>query len=305
MALRGSHGYRVTIDAASPRVVALTVARKSAVATYLVKGRATRHGVRANLGRLGRIAVRFRRIGRPRVLKPPSRALDRKCRGPIHERGRFEGTIRFRGEQGYTKVAVRGAGGSVLRTPPGSCRARGAHPDRARAQARDDRSVLTTALLATSRRRGLEVRFGVVTAEYEEREKNELLISLAVVSASERRGRIGILRYGVVQGDSGSIEASPLGVQPVTATVGLPKPFSGTASYLEEAGTPPSWAGSLKVRLPGAEIPLTGPGFRAALCRQQSTKKFDECLETVDMPADGPGALFRLLRQRLPLPALR
>jgi hypothetical protein len=298
MILRGSHGYRITIDATSHGTVALTAGRGGGAATYLIPGRVTSHGIRANLGRLGRIAVRFRRIGKPRVLKPLPRAHGRKCPGPIGERGRFEGTIRFRGEQGYTKVAVRGADGSVIRTSPDSCRnGAGAHRDQARAQADDDSSVLTTALLATSRRRGLEVRFGVVSAEIEELGERELLFNLAVVSTSERRGRISIVRYGVTQGNAGSIKASPLGVQPVTATVGLPKPFSGTASYLEEAGAPPSWTGSLKARLPGAEVPLTGPDIRAVLCRQQSRKKLNECLEAVDTQADAPGGLFRLLQR--------
>jgi hypothetical protein len=101
-----------------------------------------------------------------------------------------------------------------------------------------------------------------------------------VAETLERRGRVSIQMGTLIEWGPESILASPLGMQPVTAAVSLPRPFAGTGSYFEESGQPPSWTGSLRVRLPGADrVPLTGPGFTAALCRGQNEKKVKRCID--------------------------
>jgi hypothetical protein len=286
MSVQGSHGYEIRIGGGSEgrvgRVVVTAVnravGRGAVVASYEAPGRVTRSGVHANLGRLGRISVRFRRIGEPKVSRLPSA---RKCKGrdPIVERGRFEGTIRFRGEQGFTEVTTQGAKGKVARVFKRRC----SGPDRKRgagvaAMSREDLDSLGTALITGAEDQGRTVSFSIVSVATKPGVEEPFFLSIASAGTAERRGRISIERAAVVAIDRKNFPTSPLGVDPVTATVSLPKPFEGTASYLEETGSPPSWTGSLKVRLPGAEVPLTGPGFTAALCREKSVKKFDSCL---------------------------
>lgn len=282
MSVQGSHGYEIRIGGASGRVGVVAVnseeGSSTVVASYEVPGRVTRSGVHADLGRLGRISVRFRRVGKPKVSRPPSA---RRCKGrdPIVERGRFEGAIRFHGEKGFTDVTVQGAKGAVRRVFKRQC----SGPDRNRGTGAaavnptDLDSPLGTALIAGTEDRGRTASLSIVSIE-EPSEDEPFFLFVASAGTAERRGRISIERAAVFVNDRENLLTSPLGVEPVTATVSLPKPFSGTASYLEEAGSPPSWTGSLKVQLPGAEVPLTGPGFTAALCRERSVKKFDTCL---------------------------
>jgi len=154
---------------------------------------------------------------------------------------------------------------------------------------KDPDSLLATTLIAGNRDHGRTVLFDAV--ELDAKLENErIFISLIVVGASERRGRVSIQRAAVAEGDPGSILTSPLGVQPVTATVSLPKPFAGTASYLEEPGQPPSWTGSLSVRLPGLDpLPLAGPDFTSALCTGQDVKKLERCVDEAEETVEGLG----------------
>src|SRR4029077_15549246 len=108
-------------------------------------------------------------------------------------------------------------------------------------------------------------------------------LPLVPSGTAERRGRVKIRRGALIEGDAGSVLTSPFEVVPVTATVNLPSPFAGIGSYVEEAGVPPSWTGSLRVRLPGVDpVPLTGPGFTAALCRGSEIEKVQSCLRKVE-----------------------
>jgi hypothetical protein len=275
MSVRGSHGYRVLIAGTAGGRVNVVATKDGAAATYDAPGRVTRTGLHANLGQLGRISVRFRRIGRPRVKRPPG---SRRCKGrdPILEKGRFEGTIRFHGEQGFTDVAVQAAKGAVVqefkrRCSPQSDRRGG------RAAASHENQDSARALIAGTTEHGRSVYFALLSIEAELDEDEPLVLSLATAGTSERRGRISIQRVAVIPADAGNLLVSPFGVAPATATVSLPRPFAGTASFLG-ADSPPSWTGSLNVHLPGADVPLTGPGFTAALCHERFAKKFESCV---------------------------
>jgi hypothetical protein len=88
------------------------------------------------------------------------------------------------------------------------------------------------------------------------------------VQVYEKQGEVRIAREtgGIV--DRGSFGMSKRGENPETVNVKLPKPFVGSALYSQSPDSPPSWTGDLSVDLPGAnEVPLTGPGFNAILCR--------------------------------------
>jgi hypothetical protein len=55
------------------------------------------------------------------------------------------------------------------------------------------------------------------------------------------------------------------------ASLNPPAPFAGSATFLQESATPPTWTGDLRVDLPGfGTVPLTGPGVKASLCAAPS-----------------------------------
>src|SRR5262245_52953366 len=60
MTLPGSHGYRLTIEGFASTVELTARAPGGAEAEYEVPGTVTARRLRANLGRFGRVAVRFR-----------------------------------------------------------------------------------------------------------------------------------------------------------------------------------------------------------------------------------------------------
>jgi hypothetical protein len=280
MSLRGSHGYRIKVENASRGLVRLTARRDDVFAEYTVKGRVTSRALYANFGRLGRVSVRFHRIGKPKTggALPP---LECKGKNPIRERGRFEGAIRFHGEQGFTEVSVDGARGSVVHRFKRKCSLPRGDRDATAAATERPGDVTLTSLIVGDRSRSRTVYLHTLGLQQEvEDGKPGLSFTLVGAAALERRGRVAIERAALIEGDSGSVLTSPLGMQPVTATVSLPSPFAGTGSYLEEPGLPPSWTGSLRVRLPGADrVPLTGPDFTAALCRGKNEKKVQRCVD--------------------------
>jgi hypothetical protein len=277
MSLPGSNGYRLTIFATPDAPVALELTRKAAkgvrYATYRVGGSITPRGIEANFGRFGRISVSFqpKRPGR----RPPSDCGGREL---IRERGTFVGTIRFRGEQGFSSVSATRAKGMASYFCPRTSRPR-----------RDP--LRRTGLLASP------ASYEISLVAEAERGRQEMMLesetlatlradgtladptALVSVELEEEQGRISIERTAIVFATPPT--TSPLGTTPTTASMTLPHPFSGTGFYREEAGAPASWTGDLQVDLPGAEDqPLVGPDFTAVLCQgKSSSRKLRRCLE--------------------------
>jgi hypothetical protein len=84
---------------------------------------------------------------------------------------------------------------------------------------------------------------------------------------AERRGGVAIERSVSVVASNSSFRHRGLR----SATVRLPAPFSGSATFLRE-GTRTSWRGNLRVDLPGRSgVALTGKGTRASLRRGLTT----------------------------------
>jgi hypothetical protein len=112
--LHGSNDYRASVEAAGPRL-RLTLEKRSrpvyALVRYSARARATPRRVRARLGDLGRIAVRFTPTGTARQVWPPH-----ECDGPAvpGQIGYFSGTIRFHGEDGYVELDARHVAGDFL-----------------------------------------------------------------------------------------------------------------------------------------------------------------------------------------------
>ncbi len=270
--LQSPNGYVVSIANPDRHHVQVLVSREYGStytvdsASYSVPGTIARDGLSANLGRFGRISLRFH--GRP-VRWVPDGERPGPCQRheTVHEVGTFTGTIRFAGEGGYASVSAKRASGYALRESSRACPApaRRAAGARAAVGTATDRLFLTT-LFAASRTESRSVRVEAF-AQRPLGAGGPAATSTLVADERERVGRVLIDRNAYLELDPASFPASPLGATPVTATLTAPSPFSGTAAYLEQAGSPASWSGDLSVDFPGATVALAGPEFTPVLCR--------------------------------------
>ncbi len=295
-AVRASNGYRIQVVGTreGPRHRAkVLVGRGDTVATYRVPARIRRDSVRINLGALGRIDVRFHARRRETEESQPG------CHGrpPAVEEGSFKGTLRFRGEDGYTRFSAARVRGELwnafrevcklsvgLRARPGrGGPTRSARPmlgAAGRAKERDKSQLTELAAAWTGRSRAITSSYTSIKVPL----KRDKVFSLAFAGAEvrERRGRMHIERSALVVPDNGALLLAPPAVDTQGATLTLAPPFAGSASYESQLGATPTWSGSLRVHLPGADpVRLTGKRFVAAFCQGSEAKKVERCMGPV------------------------
>jgi hypothetical protein len=257
LSIRSSNGYLLTIGG-SGKDVRLAVTSKRTAALYTATaGRVTGGSIRAWFGHLGLVDVTFfpRRLrsDRPRHRKsfcsysPPRRE---------YTDGIFLGTIRFRGEGGYTKVSSTHAFGRVAPLPRSLCGLVGpAHPF----DTVESSPGWPTALGALAFvRGGLAVfRAGRPSSDQFARGFNHLgrfrvpKLGRADVGyeafAIGSEGKLAVIRLAAARGGPGSYD---FGESPRNLEVSPPSPFSGVGRYRSCADQ--RWSGSLAVALPGA-----------------------------------------------------
>lgn len=280
LSVRGSHGYRISATNEGHRGRVILTARKAGTrAIYSVPGRATGDRIEGNFGKLGKISVRFQ----PSPQKPQQGRIPEDCEGKptTAQAGRFVGTIRFDGEEDFSSVAATSAKGSVVSKHKVTC-AETSSRSTAR-QSSKDRGVsfIDKDFVAIAVDRDRSVFVTTVNTSFPQ-EATPSEFTLGEAAMTEQRGRIKIGRSAEFETEVDPVEASPLGVVPVTATITLPAPLSGVGSYTESPGSPPSWTGDLSVHLPGGGIvPLTGPEFTAIFCHGPSDNgKVSRCQDT-------------------------
>jgi hypothetical protein len=277
LSVRGSHGYRISVTNGGHRGrVILTARKRDAQAVYSVHGRATGDRIEGNFGELGKISVRFR----PSSQEPEQGRIPKDCKGaPTTEQaGRFVGTIRFDGEEDFTAVAATSAKGTVTSRHKLVC-TETARPLTARQSSKKGRGIfIDKDFVAAIADDDHSVLLQTVNTSYSE-DPVPFEFTLGEAAATEHRGGIAIGRSVEFSTEVDPVEASPLGIEPITATIALPPPLEGTGNYVESPGSPPTWTGDLRVRLPGGGVvPLTGPEFTAILCHgPSSTEKVDNC----------------------------
>lgn len=290
MSTKATKGYDVSVETLGHHRVILTAERGGQVASYMVRGKVSRHRIRADFGRFGRVRLRFH--GRPHPF-PTTGGDDRRqsttirrCRGrkPQREVGRFHGAIEFDGQRGFTRLAVGGVKGELRRSYRQVCRIvpRRKQAAVARSSAAGGPSTFTIALLSARARVGRTLtRFSAINLEPPAgiRLPGDSLFSIVVASVKEKVGRVRVFRSTFFAAGPGQVRISRRGVRPARAKVALGPPFEGSARF--RGGTdasPASWTGSLGVRLPGTGLlPLTGPHFRASLCRVSAFQPRSSC----------------------------
>jgi hypothetical protein len=196
----------------------------------------------ADLGNLGRISVTRRPTGRtktvPRGCKPGARK-----RVPAE---RYEGTIEFHGEEGYTEVSATSAplddvtlcftGGEGGRSPGKSLP--GARID-------------------------VEKRSNEYELEFDASQRRPGARTAVKAEIDELRGEFAIERVAWAFAPAGALRYDR---DLQTATLEPPAPFAGHATFNRNASRAHQWTGNLTVDFPGrSDVPLTGRGFWADL----------------------------------------
>lgn len=286
-------GYVVNVETAGHHRVILNVQKGSQLASYTVRGKVSRHRIKADFGRFGHVSLRFH--GKPRAFPAPaprrrSQPPRRRCSGrhPEREVGHFRGTIVFEGQRGFTRLAVGKTPGEVRRTYRQACRT--VHKRAAQASISSSTSTTPlgftiTVLTARSRVDGARTQFSAISLQEPVGIPGSSdTFSLVSASLQERVGRIQVLRSTLQTAKPGAIKLSRHGVKPAKAEVKLGSPFSGRARYVgAKQGSPTSWTGSLSVRLLGSgSLPLTGPHFHATLCRASAFNPASPCFRQAE-----------------------
>lgn len=285
--LRERHGYSIGLYMPSAGVAMFFVDKfeqgdntfTDAHSEYVVHNRSSlaRGVIRARLGSLGRVSLRFRPNGHVRKHKTPF------CRGPapFTEYGTFVGGVRFDGENDYLHVSFSRGKGEITRSFRLRCKkgwASDLSPESLREYAAPGLSFdfspgrgTISLLYAAARDHGRSIG---IRAAHQEGSPSGAEVQLGTV---ESRGGMAIGRAAFLEGVPGTLLTSLPGVHPATATLAPPAPFFGEANYLENSATSHSWTGTLGVELPGLTLPLAGPGFYTSLCVVSPLKTPDGC----------------------------
>lgn len=259
--LEGTHGYHVTVDASAgaptlldgraaklgvpksrvpktgPGSVTVSVSKqRSSESDYFVSGAVTARRIRARFGKLGRVYLRFKAKSTRRY------ELGRPCTGAIVVRtGTFSGTIRFHGEQGYTRVDAGTARGRVLLYQNASC------PTGAASGAAEDPG---TAVIAQTP----ETYFVAFRGDADPK-------PVCLALASDSLGHVDVLRVILITPGPGAFTFDP-GL--TRAHLDLPSPFAGVGNF----AAPHAWTGTLTASFPGApDVPFAGLAYQARMKR--------------------------------------
>lgn len=250
LSVKGSGGFQITIARIDNRVE-LTASNGSSAAIYVVRPpRMSADQIRATFPGVGRISVRFHALGR--VKRWPA-----FCGGrPSMKRdGVFRGVIRFKGEQGFTRVVTGQARGFVSQSFKETCKGSGhGNSSTSPVYALTERSKSPAGQLVFAALRPIEGSPFAGTSSY-------------FASQSKRKHGMVSLKVASARGNSNAFEIAGSPSQPTSAVVTPPAPFRGTASFKAVPGGFAEWAGTLAVDLPGVgTVQLTAPRFTPELC---------------------------------------
>jgi hypothetical protein len=272
--LSAGNGYRITVSGevgptrnrSAPDDVTLSASKGDATVNYLGHGKLTATHMTASFGRFGRFSLRFRPSGRVRHVKVPKTCV--KDRPPVvtARLGTYIGTIRFRGERGYTRIVAHRASGGLgdllaikpklqcQEVSPGAQR-REAHTVHLRAEAKTAHGAIAFEAWA-----GPAFPF-TSTGSAAARDPYTFL-----AFAFEKARGTEIIRTVAAPGPTADFVFDS-GLS--SATLTPPAPFSSSGSFQRNADGAVEWTGSLAVSFPGVpQVPLFGPSFETSLTNE-------------------------------------
>lgn len=245
--LTGTHGYRITIFVFGEALM-MTARKGTASVNYvLLKGGIERGRIHARLPGVGRIFLEFHERSHPH-----DRSVSNCRSSETTRKGVFVGTVKIRGERGYTSAIAHHVRGEIVQEPQEHCH----RSPTARASRAGDRLLSAS----TSRGRG---HLSFTALDF----PSSVLGSDLLFSASLQRvrGHMAIMTTQSAIGKDPSV--LEIEAPPRSASVTPPAPFTGSATFQQEAAGQFSWTGDLAVELPGiGEVSLAGPKFETSVC---------------------------------------
>lgn len=254
---KASNGYSILFEINRGKA-SLTAQSDEGTVIYKGKGSLVDGRIHFGLGKLGKINVRFKPDGSVDYLRPPKSCKGREqaIRG-----GAFVGSIKFRGERGYTRLNVHRVYGTLASPRSWKC------PDTPVRRPGSAANLLVALGAFTPHS---QVVFAAIGGP------EQLPLRFFVAGTLERQGAMRIDRSVLVEGKPVSFDFL---TDLSSATVSPPRPFAGTASFKRNADGSTEWFGTLSVALPGiGSIALTGPTFRAKFERPRTVQEVSELL---------------------------
>jgi hypothetical protein len=254
--MKGTNGYRITITHTGRRIE-LAASKGDALAAYIVRSsKPSPDGdIEATFPGRGRVSVRFQPTGPPRR-SPPFYPPACNGGGEIDQRGRFKGTIRFRGENGFTRGIATSARGYLHQAFKEVC-----EEDGPVSRSKPEPSYSLSAFAKTP---SGSFSFSALRPAPGSTHDPEATF---FGSAYKRRHGMTEVKLAVAHAGVDSFTIGGPSARPTSADVAPPAPFEGSASFEHIAAGQLDWAGTLTVDLPGVDgLRLTGPSFQAQLC---------------------------------------
>lgn len=261
--MKGTNGFAIQIKLWNGRVLEVSAYRNPDVVIYLTRRvHAQGSRIEATLPRIGRISVDFQATGQ--VHREPG--FFPPCKGgeTVKQEGYFDGTIRLRGERGYTTARATRVHGQIARTAKEVCKRSifgGSKP----------KTENASRLFAWSSSAGRSVSFSATTLETPNLPSPASVFFSGIVR--ERRQGMAIFREAATRGSPDDLAATDESGFPASATATPAAPFRGSATFERMAQGANVWRGNLSVDLPGlGRVALAGPGFAARFCHAGGCK---------------------------------
>lgn len=267
--LRGSGRYYVEVSASGsahnpPKVTFEAVEERYKVervsVAYSTAGRWLGDGgFAAKLPGLGKVAMRF-------TEERAHNAWDFVCGGkpaPARLRkGKFSGTVSFRGERGFTMAKATSAQGQVKETKRQTCSETVSEPG-----TEEPPAGPPYVRVAGSGSGGTVTFYAAGVAAPQPPASGAMPEDAFEATYAARRHGVGIAASTSVDIGPAHIYMPGWPGSLTDATVDPPKPFVGKGILHLESPTTSSWTGGLGIVFPGlGHVALTGPGIAAQLC---------------------------------------
>jgi hypothetical protein len=245
--LAGTHGYRITIFAFSGDLIVTAKKGTATVSYVLLESGLEGDRIHARLPGVGRVFLKFH------DRRHPHGQPDKGCsESETTRKGVFVGTVKIEGERGYTRAVSHHVRGELGQIGHGKCHRRPA------VGASNAGSRLLSA--STSRGNG-RLSFTAFDFPLPQLGSDPLFGA----TFARARGQMFITTtQSAVAKDATALE---IAAPPRSASVTPPAPFTGGASFQQEAPGQFGWSGDLAVELPGVgEASLAGPKFETSVC---------------------------------------
>lgn len=268
--LQADNGLAAMVEVSGHRV-SLRVGTHSQFNAYQVRGAVSGNTIRARFGKLGRLAVHFRRTRTLPVERPAG-----GCGGvgaqndagitPQTELGVFAGHVHFAGERGYVHIDVSRARGEVISPIHFDC----SDPPPTIRHSSHRTLDETGPGIDQLDRESESGHVAVLRAESPHRAFLAIAVGHPEKAAAyffggvrERLGPVRVFRFAAAKAPFSTFAFDH---KAGTATVTPPAPFTGSGSFQRNADGSASWTGALEVPLLGIDpVTLTGPGFEPVL----------------------------------------